>query len=312
MKQLSKIKGLFLLLAIFVMTSASFGQKYTGLSATTSGAQTPTGIFDGNTAGGQWQDGTQNVDNAWITIDLGSIKAVSTIKIYWEAANAKAYNLSFSDDNITFTGQKDYSNMAAGNRLDLVSGLSVTCRYIKMQGVTRQLPYAYCIFEFEVYPPITPALTTLVITPTNSSVALGATPLFVATGYDQIGDVVTIPPSTVWSVNGTATIDETGLFSATTCGLYTITAMNSGKTATTTLDVVPTNPNLAIGKTATASSGTASLAIDNNSASRWESLATDPQWIMVNLGAPKKYPISLSLGNLLVLKTTSLKHQSME
>src|SRR5579859_8183511 len=47
--------------------------------------------------------------------------------------------------------------------------------------------------------------------------------------------------------------------------------------------------NIALNKTATASSvtgtNTASLAVDGNNGSRWESLYSDPQWLQVDLGS---------------------------
>lgn len=42
--------------------------------------------------------------------------------------------------------------------------------------------------------------------------------------------------------------------------------------------------NVAVGKTSTASSGTASSAFDDNTDTRWESSQIDGQWIYVDLG----------------------------
>lgn len=41
--------------------------------------------------------------------------------------------------------------------------------------------------------------------------------------------------------------------------------------------------NVAVGKTAVASTGTASMAFDDNEGSRWESSQIDGQWIYVDL-----------------------------
>jgi hypothetical protein len=286
MKHFTNFKGLFLLIAFTAISLFSFGQKYTGLTAAASDGSTPTVIFDGN-YGSRWQDAS-NLDNASFVVNLGSIKNVNSIKIYWEGANAKDYKLSFSTDNVNFTGELSYNGLVTGARTDLINGLNVDCQYIKFQGVTRQLPYGYSIYEFEVYPAVTPVLTSLAITPATSTIILGATKQLAVAGLDQLGNGFTLTGTTIWSVDGTgASVDATGLFSSTKKGLFTVTASNSGINKTTTIDVLPTNPNLSIGKIATASSGTASQAIDNNTGTRWESAFTDPQWIMIDLGVKK-------------------------
>lgn len=289
MKKTTNFKGLFLLLAFTALSVFSYGQKYTGLTAAASDGTTPTVIFDGN-YGSRWQDAS-NTDNASLVVDLGSVKNVNSIKIYWEGANAKAYTLSFSSDNVNFTGELNYSNLAAGARTDLISGLNIDCQYIKFQGVTRQLPYGYSIYEFEVFPAVTPVLTSLTVTPATSSILLGATKQLAVGGLDQLGNAYTLTNATSWTVDGTgASVDASGLFSSTSKGFYTVTATNSSISKTATVDVLPTNANLsaAQGITATASAGTAAAAFDNNAGTRWESAFEDPQWIMIDLGA-KKY-----------------------
>ncbi|HEY6914668.1 MAG TPA: discoidin domain-containing protein, partial [Paludibacter sp.] len=276
-----------LLIVIFILSTVSgFGQKYTGLTATASSG-TASAAVDNN-MGTRWES-VQGIDPQSITVDLGAEKNVGAIKLYWEGANAKNYSISFSTDGSTFSGDLYFTDKAAGTRTDLIDNLGVTCRYIKMNGTARNLTYGYSIWEFEVYPPVVPVLTSLVVTPANASITLGASQQFTVSGLDQLGNSIALTNSTTWSVNGTgASIDANGLFSATTKGLYTVTATNTSITKTTTIDVIPAYSNLSIGASATASSGTASAAIDNNGGTRWESAQSDPQWIMVDLGAVKK------------------------
>lgn len=282
------------MVSLFVFSVISYGQKYTIVSSLTSTGATPVAIYDGNTSAG-WQDPT-NVDNTWVTVDLGSVKNVNSVKIYWEAANAKAYNLQTSSDNISYTTQVSKTNMAAGNRTDLISGLNVDCRYVRMQGVTRQLPYGYNIWEFEVYPAVTPVLTSLTVTPATPSITLGNTQQFTVAGLDQLGNAIALTNTTTWSVTGTGTaINSSGLFSSTSKGVFTVTALNTSISKTATIEVLPSNTNLSyvagVSATATASTpatgNVASYAFDNNGGSRWESAASDPQWIKVDLGGNK-------------------------
>ena len=278
-----KITWLVLFLAITIVT---YGQKFTGLTATASSG-TATAAVDGN-QGTRWES-EHGVDPQWIIADLGELKTVGALKIYWEGANAKDYSISFSANGTDFTGELFYTGKAAGARTDVVDNLNVNCRYIKINGTARNLTYGYSIWEFEIYPPVVPVLTSLTLTPATSSVVLGNSQQLTVGGLDQIGNVIALTNTTSWSVDGTgASVDANGLFSSTAKGLFTVTATNSDLTKTATVDVLPSNANLSIGSTATASSGVAGAAIDNNGGTRWESAASDPQWIMVDLGA-KKY-----------------------
>ena len=278
-----KITWLVLFLAITIVT---YGQKFTGLTATASSG-TATAAVDGN-QGTRWES-EHGVDPQWIIADLGELKTVGALKIYWEGANAKDYSISFSANGTDFTGELFYTGKAAGARTDVVDNLNVNCRYIKINGTARNLTYGYSIWAFEIYPPVVPVLTSLTLTPATSSVVLGNSQQLTVGGLDQIGNVIALTNTTSWSVDGTgASVDANGLFSSTAKGLFTVTATNSDLTKTATVDVLPSNANLSIGSTATASSGVAGAAIDNNGGTRWESAASDPQWIMVDLGA-KKY-----------------------
>lgn len=277
------------MLASFLLLSLSnismVAQKYTGLTATTSDGQNPTGIFDGNTTGTMWQD-QNNIDDGWIVVDLGSVKQISTVKIYWENANAKAYNLSFSNDGNSYSNQKDYSNMAPGNRVDVISDINLSARYIKMQGVERQMEYGYAIYEFEVYPQLIPELTSVKISASKSEIKATESLQLTLTGYDQLGDVIVISDPINWSAESGSSISSTGLFSSAKFGIYTVTATVKGFTDSFTIDVKPNSENLALDKTYSASSSAYPVdeAFDGNKGSRWSSENSDPQWIMVDLG----------------------------
>ena len=276
------LRQIFILL--FLLGSCLiFGQKHFGLTALSSDNQQPTGIFNGNTTNGIWQDET-NLNNAWLRVDLGSLKEIGAIKIYWENANAKDYILSFSIDGENYFGLQHYNNMASGNRVDVVKELNTSCRYILMQGVTRQMNYGYGIFEFEVYAPFISSLTSIDISPKNTILNFGVNQQFVALGKDQINEIIPLSNPVVWNVNESGgQINSTGNFTASTSGLFTISATVNEISSSVSTEVMPSNPNVAIGKTAFASSGNGGAAFDNNQGSRWESKANDVEWIMVDL-----------------------------
>ncbi len=272
----------FIALCIGAMSHVS-AQKYVGLSAEASDGTTPEVIFNGITEGARWQD-ADNLDDSWIIVDLGEVKEVGVLRIFWEAANASAYNLSFSLDGNTYTDQIDLSDMQAGERMDIINAETVSSRYIKLQGVTRQLPYGYSIYEFEVYAPVQPELSSISLSPVEAVVSFGTSQQFVVNGLDQVGNSFSLTETTVWSVTGAGgSIDQNGLFTSAQAGVFEITAVNNGFEAAAFVEVLPEAGNISNGKPATASTGNAVDAFDGVLGTRWESAAADPQWLMVDL-----------------------------
>jgi len=92
------------------------------------------------------------------------------------------------------------------------------------------------------------------VTPTTTTLRVGDTTVFTATGYDQHGNVYQIDP--IWSTNG-GTINQNGKYTGTVPGDFEVTASVSGSTVTgtgnvqvkaapylTRIEVSPSNVNL--------------------------------------------------------------------
>lgn len=280
------MKHFYLTMAFIAISVLTFGQKYTGLTATSSTGDAAMAVD--NNPGTRWESAFE--DPQWLVVDLGETKNVGVIKIIWEGANAKDYTISFSTNGLDFSGVMTFTDKPAGGRTDVIDGLNVNCRYIKMNGTARNLTYGYSIWEFEVYTQVAPVLTSLTVTPANSSIKLGETQQLTVGGLDQLGNPFTLTNATQWSVDGSgASVDANGLFSSTQKGLFTVTATNTELTQTAKVEVLPDANNLSVaeGVIVTASAGNAAAAIDNNPGSRWESAFEDPQWIMLDFASPK-------------------------
>ncbi len=172
-----------------------------GVTATSSNGAYPASAAIDNNAGTRWQSDPSDPQS--LTVDLGSPQSINTVTIDWEAANAKEYWLRGSDDGETWVDIVHKTNMAMGARTDVIDGINASYRYLKMDGVARNLTdYGYSIFDFYV-----------------------------------CADAIIAPD----------------------CAEAPIAS-------------------------ATASSGDASLAIDNIAGSRWESAYEDPQTLTVDLG----------------------------
>ncbi len=89
------------------------------------------------------------IDDAWICVDLGRNYDVGKVVLKWENAYGKDYNIQTSTDGISWTTVKKLTNQDGGT--DEITFEKINARYVKMQGVTRGLPYGYSLWEMEIY-----------------------------------------------------------------------------------------------------------------------------------------------------------------
>jgi hypothetical protein len=90
-------------------------------------------------------------DPQWIRIDLQAVYTINRVVLNWEAASARDYRIETSLDGTTWMNVTSRTNMAAGARIDVLSGLSSIGRFIRMSGTARTTVFGYSLFEFEVY-----------------------------------------------------------------------------------------------------------------------------------------------------------------
>ncbi|MBQ4822347.1 glycosyl hydrolase [Aquimarina sp. MMG016] len=83
-------------------------------------------------------------------------------------------------------------------------------------------------------PPPAPVLSSITLSPENSSVTNGSTLQFTANGLDQFGNPFPISP--LWSTDG-GLINTNGLYTASQTGVFSITASVEGVSATATITV---------------------------------------------------------------------------
>jgi hypothetical protein len=108
---------------------------------------TPNLAVDGNTTGTRWSSAFS--DPQWIQIDLGTAQSICHVKLTWEAAYGKSYQIQVSDNATTWT--TIYSTTTGDGGVDDLTGLSGSGRYIRMYGTVRATQYGYSLWEFEVY-----------------------------------------------------------------------------------------------------------------------------------------------------------------
>jgi hypothetical protein len=87
-------------------------------------------------------------DPQYIVVDLGSVKTLHDLLLYWEAAYAKVYQVMVSDDNVNFKTIFTESNGDGG--IDKIV-TSEQCRYVKIFGVERGTQWGYSLYEIVVH-----------------------------------------------------------------------------------------------------------------------------------------------------------------
>jgi len=87
-------------------------------------------------------------DSQWLMVDLGSPVALSRIRLNWEAAYAKDYEVQISSDGSNWTTARRVTDAHGG--VD-EQELGQTARYVRVMGTRRGTPYGYSLWELEVF-----------------------------------------------------------------------------------------------------------------------------------------------------------------
>ncbi len=88
-------------------------------------------------------------DPQWIAVDLGGPADISRIKVFWESAHAKDYQVQASDDGQNWRDVKTVVGSDGG--LDEFTGLNTSARHVRIFGTARATVYGYSLWELEVY-----------------------------------------------------------------------------------------------------------------------------------------------------------------
>jgi hexosaminidase len=95
-------------------------------------------------------------DPQWIQVDLQSTYNVNLVKLTWEAAYGRAYQIQVSLNGTTWTTV--YSTTTGDGGVDSIPLTPVQARYVRMYGTARGTTNGYSLWEFEVYGTSTPIL----------------------------------------------------------------------------------------------------------------------------------------------------------
>ncbi|WP_438872969.1 DUF1996 domain-containing protein [Paractinoplanes hotanensis] len=118
-------------------------------SSTENGGAPAAGAVDGNLTtrwGSAWSD------PQWLRVDLGGTATISQVKLTWEAAYAKAFQIQTSADGNNWSNVYSTTTATGGTQTVPVTGSG---RYVRMYGTQRGTGYGYSLYEFQVYGTLT-------------------------------------------------------------------------------------------------------------------------------------------------------------
>ena len=153
---------------------------------------------DGNT---RWASAAAN--NQHIYVDLGANYTINRVRLAWEAAYARDYQVQVSANGTSWTTIKEVwgkSSAAADDH----TGLNATARYVKIYCINRATNYGFSLFEFEVYGTVSGART---LASTTLDVALNS-PL--QTYPNPVTDQLTLRLAPGWERSQVTLFDSQG------------------------------------------------------------------------------------------------------
>ncbi len=97
----------------------------------------------------RWASGL--TDPSWVSIDLGAVKEINRILIYWEAAYATQYKIQVSNNGESWTDA--YTQYSGKGKTEDIS-LSASGRHVRIYGMQRyNTSWPYSIYEVGIYGP---------------------------------------------------------------------------------------------------------------------------------------------------------------
>ncbi len=93
--------------------------------------------------------GSQYADPQWLSVDLGSVKTLSQVRLHWEVAYARTYRIETSTDGAAWNPV--WSTTAGdGGVDDITLPAGTSGRHVRVYGTERGTGWGYSLWEVEV------------------------------------------------------------------------------------------------------------------------------------------------------------------
>ncbi len=126
-------------------TDIARGKTATASSVEPNSTHVAANAVDGN-AGTRW--GSVHADPQWLQVDLGASYTLNRVRINWEAAYARTYQIQTSPDGSAWTTA--FTTTTGDGGVDDVT-LTGTGRYVRVNQTQRGTQWGYSIWDLNVY-----------------------------------------------------------------------------------------------------------------------------------------------------------------
>ncbi len=125
-------------------TELARGRPVTVSSVEPGTAHAGANAVDGN-AGTRWSSAF--ADPQWIAVDLGAVHEITRVRLTWETAYGRAYQIQTSADGQNW--QQAYTTAASDGGTDDIA-LSASARHLRVYGTQRGTQWGYSLWELSV------------------------------------------------------------------------------------------------------------------------------------------------------------------
>jgi|GEM_PF-927333 F5/8 type C domain. len=120
-----------------------------GKPITASSSESANQAVQANDGNSQTRWASDSADPQWIQIDLGASSLISRVRLDWEVAYGRSYQIQVSNDGQNWTDV--YSTTSGDGGTDIVNFDETSGRYVRMYGTERGTMYGYSLWEFKVF-----------------------------------------------------------------------------------------------------------------------------------------------------------------
>jgi beta-glucanase (GH16 family) len=175
-------------------------------------------------------------DPQWIYLDLQATVDINRVKLNWEAAYGKSFQIQVSSNAVDWITV--YNTTTGTGGIQDLTGLMGTGRYVRMYGTVRSGIYGYSLYEFEVYGSVA-VPTGLTATAGNQQVSLSWNAVPAATSYNVKASTTNGGPYVTVASPTTTGYTNTGLVNGTTY-YYVVSQVNAVAESTNSAQVSAT------------------------------------------------------------------------
>ncbi len=176
-------------------------------------------------------------DDQFISVNLGAMYYLSKVNLNWQLS-ANAYSIDISADNKNWTKLVDRDAQTGEQRLDEIDFVS-TAQYVRVATSAKNSGTGYRMNEFQILGEAVPsgkALSNITLSASSASIYAGESLQINIVGTDGDNEPFAVTP--VWSSTGSGNVNETGVFTATSVGSYTVSATQGSVTGTIDITVL--------------------------------------------------------------------------